>query len=400
VAPPHVLVIEPSAHHISFTRDVCEAFSAAGARVTLLTTPSASAAARDSVADVVGDWPESPRPMSSPRNPLERLLNRARAAARFYSHGAVAKRILERTLHRTSPTHVVMTTSSSMDLHALAIADTRGLPTVAVLYDPPRGRADRIALRRAASQTNRALRIGTITSSMRDLYVAAGADPRGVVIVPNPSLGADRIGGPPRRLDTAPLTYVGNARREKGFDFFAGAIPSLLDAGFRVTVQSYLRGDEEPGVVDAARSLSDLQSDGLKVVHGPVSDDEYAALLHDALAIVLPYRPEDYGQGRTSGILPEAWAYGVPVVVSDGWWGADEVRTHGAGTVFQFGDLASLMHAAKQLEDDAPGFSSQARVAHRAMSTTAGADAFCAWVLGMERASDVEAAAASAPEAR
>lgn len=379
---PHVLVIEPCVHHIGFTRDVCSAFSAAGARVTLLTTPSAGAAAQGCRADVGAEWPEAPRPMPSPDGLPQLLLNRTRAALRFYRHAATAKRALERTLERIGATHVVMTTSGPLNLYALAVADTRKLPVVAVAYDPPRGRADRIALRRAGSQANRSLRIGTITPRLRDLYLEAGADPERVVIIPNPSLGADRTGRPPRVAGTAPLTYVGNARREKGFDFFVSAIPSLLEAEFRVTAQSYLRGDEEPEVVEAARRLSGMRNDGLTVVHGAVTDDEYAALLHDALAVVLPYRPEDYGQGRTSGILPEAWAYGVPVVVSDGWWGADQVRTYDAGTVFRFGDPDSLMVAVNRLRDDVADFSSRAKTAHLTMSGTAGPDAFAAWVLG------------------
>jgi glycosyltransferase involved in cell wall biosynthesis len=279
----------------------------------------------------------------------------------------------------------VMMTSNALDLIAFpALMDAPTL-CLALVHDPPSGSI----VRRAVASVTRARRggrtawIGCITERMRDLYVAAGAEPCGVVVVPNPAILPADVGAPGGpSAATGRLSYPGNGRLEKGFSFIVSALPRLLE-DFEVVVQDYLRGDEGPDVTAAAEHLRSMGSAHLTVITGELSKREYEDVVAGSMAVMLPYRPDDYGRGRISAVLPEAWAAGVPVIVSDGWWGADMVRARGGGVVFEFGDVDDLLRAAAEVRQEWPRLASEARVAHEALAASDGPDAFAAALLGL-----------------
>ena len=87
----------------------------------------------------------------------------------------------------------------------------------------------------------------------------------------------------------------------------------------------------EPGIAEARKFLATLPN--VTLLAEPLAGDQYNDLLLAADLIVLPYQVERY-VSRTSGILAEAICAGVPALVPQGTWLADQVRRHGAGIVY------------------------------------------------------------------
>jgi glycosyltransferase involved in cell wall biosynthesis len=385
--PAHrVLLIEPFAYHADIARDVCHCLTQQGAEVVVLTAQGSNSGGWPGALRVLATWPSlaigpDPAIMRGQLNPLVKI----RALARIRRHSSLAAKAIDRAMVGFGADRIVMTTSDPLDLFGFRAAGCTSALSLAMVHDPPRSRSSRMAAGRLTRTTGRQHRtwLGCITPTMRDLYVAAGADPSGVLVVPNPALQptASRATIPWSRRRPR-LSYPGNGRREKGFDFFASAVPGLLSE-FDVVVQCYQRGDEPDSVARAARMLHEIDSPRLDLVEGSISRDDYEALVADSMAVVLPYRPDAYAQGRISAVLPEAWAAGVPVIVSDGWWGADLVRTHGGGAIFNFGDELDLMRAARDVRDNLERMAAEAAAAYRALLEDAGPYAFARFVLDL-----------------
>lgn len=381
-----VLLIEPFIYHADIAREVCRSLVEQGAEVVVLTATGSGNTDWPGALRVLDTWPalgSGPEPtwMRGRLNPLPK----ARALARIRSHSRSGAKALELAMLGFDADRVVMTTSDPLDLFGLCAAGKTGALSLAMVHDPPRSRSSRMAADRLTRTTGRERRtwLGCITPTMRDLYVAAGADPSGVLVVPNPALqpAASRATIPWSRRRPR-LSYPGNGRQEKGFDFFAAAVPGLLSE-FDVVAQCYQRGDEPASISEAARMLHEIDSPRLVLVEGSLSKNDYEALVADSMAVVLPYRPDAYAQGRISAVLPEAWAAGVPVIVSDGWWGADLVRTHGGGAIFTFGDELDLMRAARDVQDNLERMAAEAAEAYEALLKDAGPYAFARFVLDL-----------------
>ena len=120
------------------------------------------------------------------------------------------------------------------------------------------------------------------------------------------------------------LVFAGGARAEKGY----AALPPLvrsLGGAVRFTIHSGPIGaGDDPIVQRAHRRLRALAGPGLTLVEAPLATDEYLALIRAADLLLLPYDPASYGP-RSSGILAEARAMGVPAVVPKGCWMEDAV---------------------------------------------------------------------------
>jgi glycosyltransferase involved in cell wall biosynthesis len=80
----------------------------------------------------------------------------------------------------------------------------------------------------------------------------------------------------------------------------------------------------DPLVQRAHRRLRALAGTGLTLLERPLAPAEYLNQLHAADLVLLPYDARAYGP-RSSGILAEARAAGVPAVVPAGCWMADAV---------------------------------------------------------------------------
>jgi glycosyltransferase involved in cell wall biosynthesis len=94
-----------------------------------------------------------------------------------------------------------------------------------------------------------------------------------------------------------------------------------------------------------AAAATDLPYDDVVHIHPEaLSESEYESFIEDADIILLPYLRGPY-QAQTSGIYCEAAALGIPVVVSEGTWVADQIAKSGGGVLFEGGDAVSLANA-------------------------------------------------------
>ena len=130
----------------------------------------------------------------------------------------------------------------------------------------------------------------------------------------------------PRNLPkTINITYLGDARQEKGFHHLPHIIQDLwhdyVQSGkTHFTIQSYLGlhpGD--PKTIVSLHQLQNFSSDKVTLVPNPLSPEEYQNLLVGSDVVLLPYDQVNY-YARTSGILVEALGCGIPVVVPEGTW--------------------------------------------------------------------------------
>ena len=139
-----------------------------------------------------------------------------------------------------------------------------------------------------------------------------------------------------RSNSSATVVYLGDARTEKGYlrlpaiayalkaDLSSGRVQMIVQSNFNVP-----RG--EPGIAAARDFLSTVPN--VTVLRNPISGQQYNDYLSTADLILLPYQVDRY-ISRTSGILAEAICAGVPAIVPQGTWLADQVRRYGAGIIY------------------------------------------------------------------
>jgi glycosyltransferase involved in cell wall biosynthesis len=121
---------------------------------------------------------------------------------------------------------------------------------------------------------------------------------------------------------------------------------------------------------------------GTTVVHGALARQEYLHLLAESDVLLLPYGRLPYRQ-RGSGILAEAVAAGIPVVVPDGTWAAEQVEQGKAAGVVYAGDgpepiAAALGRCAEEIEP----LRARARACAAAWMRTCSIQAFLDWMEG------------------
>ena len=149
---------------------------------------------------------------------------------------------------------------------------------------------------------NHADAVVTVSETTRALMRQHRLTKRSITVVPNaadrPATVAERA-----RPEGIELVYMGSFMPYKGVDTLVAALHHL--PGARLHLLSRIRpADRER--FDAAAPA------GALVVHNGVSDDEYAALLDSATALVTASHDEGFGIP-----IVEAMGRGTPVVVSD-----------------------------------------------------------------------------------
>jgi glycosyltransferase involved in cell wall biosynthesis len=141
--------------------------------------------------------------------------------------------------------------------------------------------------------------------------------PLPVEVVPIPVLAPPprtaRPAVPPRVL------YAGVARAEKGFARLPELVAALSGRARFIIQSGALPAEADPLVRQAHRALRMTDNPDLELIEQSLSRDAYLALLASADLILLPYDGGAYGE-RSSGILAEALALGVPAVVPSGGW--------------------------------------------------------------------------------
>jgi len=149
---------------------------------------------------------------------------------------------------------------------------------------------------------------------------------------------------------TLPLvvSYLGDAREEKGFHLLPDLISSLRSAGFdekrvRFRVQANLPlSGSTLRAVRAKAKLADYQQAGVEMLEGPFNSDTYHQLILTSDVILIPYCPRSYA-ARSSGIFAEALAAGVPTIYPRGSWMAKSQVGSGSLEFKRTADISSVL---------------------------------------------------------
>lgn len=185
-------------------------------------------------------------------------------------------------------------------------------------------RLGRVFQRAANSPHKDCLKYLTDTEFLREQYELLGYGHFGVVPIPHTQSSL-----PPSDSDTASSRfhsiYVGDARTEKGY----GALPDLVGAvrekcgkagNLTFAIQSnYNVAGGEPAVVVAKQRLLAEQADVVTLIDRAQTGDAYWDMLRSADVNLLLYDEVLYSE-RSSGILAESLAVGLPVIIPSGTW--------------------------------------------------------------------------------
>jgi glycosyltransferase involved in cell wall biosynthesis len=206
-----------------------------------------------------------------------------------------------------------------------------------------------------------------LRQALADLYACPGSD-RIRLFTDSDNLSEEHGQALRRRFHTAPipvdpalfapanrrpggattLLYLGDARREKGYLALQGIAQALKDDLLSGTVRLIVQSNfnvpgGEPGIASARDFLSSMPN--VTVLRDPITEQQYGHYLSSADLILLPYQVDRY-VSRTSGILAEAICAGVPALVPQGTWLAEQVRRHGSGVVYDSLDTDGPAHGA------------------------------------------------------
>ncbi|NDV24956.1 glycosyltransferase family 4 protein [Desulfovibrio sp. JC022] len=120
------------------------------------------------------------------------------------------------------------------------------------------------------------------------------------------------------------VSYLGDARLEKGFQHLPLIVETVMrkkiDDNVRFVFQSNLAAlGGEQAVITAREQLEVFFSEKVQLIKSPLSSHDYELFLSQSSIVLLPYDRGSYN-ARSSGILVEALANGIPVIVPAGSW--------------------------------------------------------------------------------
>ncbi len=140
-----------------------------------------------------------------------------------------------------------------------------------------------------------------------------------------------------RRSRPACVSYLGDARTEKGYQHLPRIIGDLLWDHIRtgkasfVIQSNYNVPQGEPAAIVARSQLRRFVPHKVTLVESPLDSPSYWDMVHSSDISLLPYDRDNY-YARSSGILAESLAAGVPVLVPAGTWMSrqiiDEIYQH------------------------------------------------------------------------
>jgi glycosyltransferase involved in cell wall biosynthesis len=224
------------------------------------------------------------------------------------------------------------TAEDAVLLHSVSAANLAGLPTalaprllVVLRRTPEEMDTDDAApepilalLTRLHATPGLRLSLFADTEGLAALF----AQGTGLAVHPVPIPVVVKPGARPAPDGLPHVVFAGGARAEKGY----AALPEVIEANgrrARFTVQSGPVGAaSDPLVQRAHRRLRAMTGAQLTLLETALEPEAYAALLASADLLLLPYDSVAYGP-RSSGILAEALALGVPAVVPGGCWMAE-----------------------------------------------------------------------------
>lgn len=249
--------------------------------------------------------------------------------------------------------HLLLHSVSGANLHSIASAP--GLTEVTLLLvlrrmpaemeaDDPAPEPVAALLHRLAARFGPRLRLFADTEALAGDFQAL----TGLLVRPVPlpiSLPAPRE----RPLPALPhVVFAGGARLEKGYHLLPAALDAVAGRA-RFTIQSGPVGPrDDPLVQRAHRALLARRGPGLAIIESALDPEPYEEMMAEADLLLLPYDGPTYG-ARSSGILAEALALGVPAIVPAGGW-MEAVAAPDRAVVIQPGESLSMALAAA-LED-------------------------------------------------
>lgn len=147
----------------------------------------------------------------------------------------------------------------------------------------------------------------------------------------------------PRPRDTMRIGYVGQLKPHKGVDLLVDAVVGLLDAGFPVTLDVWGSETEDPDHVRALKRRS-LGRDAIRW-NGRYIGSQVWTVLGGMDVLVVPSR---WHENSPNAIL-EAYAMGIPVVVTSLGGMAELVEPGTTGLTFALDDAVDLRHQLTRL---------------------------------------------------
>lgn len=360
-----VLLVEPFmkglvGHSAGIARRIANELLDAGATVQVIGPIDAPVATWDPACELLTSWPASPvlRERFWAKYPVVSQLRN------LMMHAVYARRVrscLARAYADFHPDVVAVLTCTPSEFYGLASAP-KGPGLIAITHAVNRPqRIARIALERFARRCGDGSRfaVGVFTDEMRDSYAADGIPMDSIVRISYPPPARTAAPGPAAYEpgDRLRLVYAGDARLEKGFVLLTDAIERLAQE-YDLTVQCCppVIGSYEPVIAQAVERLQAIDSPSIDLLTGILPELEFAKLLASGHAVLIPYDPAVYRGGRLSGIMHESLAAGIPLIISDGWAPAEEIRRNGAGVVFEYGNADSLLEAVGLLRADYPRY--------------------------------------------
>jgi hypothetical protein len=218
------------------------------------------------------------------------------------------------------------------------------------------------------------LRFYTDTEELTARHDALGAGEFSTLPIPiDDSLGTRKS----RLPSPFVISYIGDAREEKGFHLLPNLITKMRSAGFdetqvqfRIQANMPLRGRTARSL-QAKLQLIDQQETGVALLEGPFNSETYAQIILVSDIVLIPYCSKSY-TARSSGIFAEALAAGVPTIYPEASWMAKSQTGSGSLGFRDVADIPSLlihlMSNYTEHESKSIAYSQEWRVKHSARS--------------------------------
>lgn len=199
---------------------------------------------------------------------------------------------------------------------------------------------------------NKATRIFSVSDSLKQLVVSAGADEKKIRVVGNGvdvnkfyQLEKNEVRKQLNLPDDATIIVtVGGLVERKGFHRVIECLPLLISDYPKIKYLIVGGASAEGNWEDKLKQqVIDLKLEKHVVFFGPQPPEKLKTILSASDLFVLSTRNEGW-----ANVLLEAMACGLPIVTTDVGGNAEVVRSHKLGTIVSFGDKPELKNAIHQ----------------------------------------------------